>query len=150
MDPTLRNSQFGCVFKHRVTNFKPLFLSPLRSKLKNFSVHQKENFLRILKLTLLLFLVPFLRELWAFKTLKRFFWDTLYLEQNICRIKQKLSRMEHFSKLIQQEIESIDQKVNRNTMFLTCLGWFCIKYNIQNHDVSERKRNRIIIWRKTF
>ena len=76
MDPTLklRKGQFGCVFKHWVTNFKPLFLSPLRSKLKNFSAHQKENFLRILKLTLLLFQVPFLRELWAVKTWGRFFW----------------------------------------------------------------------------
>ena len=57
----MKKGQFGCVFKHRVTNFKPLFLSPLRLKLKNFSAHQKENFLRILKLTLLLFLVPFWR-----------------------------------------------------------------------------------------
>ena len=81
MDPTLklRKGQFGCVFKHWVTNFKPLFLSPLRSKLKNFSAHQKENFLRILKLTLLLFLVSYLRELWAFKTWEPFFWDTLYI-----------------------------------------------------------------------
>ena len=72
--------------KHRVTNFKPLFLSPLRSKLKNFSAHQKENFLRILKLTLHLFLVPFLRELWAFKTSKHFFWDTLYLSSRIMQL----------------------------------------------------------------
>ena len=50
----------------------------MRLKLENFSAHQKENFLRILKLTLLFFLVPFLRELWAFKTSMRFFWDTLY------------------------------------------------------------------------
>ena len=63
MDPTLGKSQFSCVVKHRVTNFKPHFLRPLRSKLKNFSAHQKENFLRFLKLILLLFLVPFLREL---------------------------------------------------------------------------------------
>ena len=81
MDPILdlRKSQYGWNFKRRVTNFKPLFLSPLRSKLKNFSAHQKENFLRFLKLILLLFLVSFLRELWAFKTWGRFFWDTLYL-----------------------------------------------------------------------
>ena len=34
--------------------------------------------LRISKLTLLLFLVPILRELWQFETSGHFFWDTLY------------------------------------------------------------------------
>ena len=61
----------------RVTNFKPHFLSPQKLKLKNFSAHQQEDFLRISKLTLLLFLVPILKELWQFETWGHFFWDTL-------------------------------------------------------------------------
>ena len=48
-------------------NFKPHFLSSTWSKLKNVSAHQKEDFLRFSKLTLLLFLVSFLVELWPVK-----------------------------------------------------------------------------------
>ena len=69
---------FGHAFWCRVTNFKPHLLSPQKSKLKNFSAHQQEDFLRISKLTLLLFLVPILKELWQFETSGHFFWDTLY------------------------------------------------------------------------
>ena len=68
---------FGHAFRCRVTNFKPHFLSPQKLKLKNFSAHQQEDFLRISKLTLLLFLVPILKELWPFQTWGHFFWDTL-------------------------------------------------------------------------
>ena len=70
---------FGHAFWCRVTNFKPHLLSPQKSKLKNFSAHQQEDFLRISKLTLLLFLVPILKELWQFETSGHFFWDTLYM-----------------------------------------------------------------------
>ena len=70
---------FGHAFWCRVTNFKPHLLSPQKSKLKNFSAHQQEEFLRISKLTLLLFLVPILKELWQFETSGHFFWDTLYI-----------------------------------------------------------------------
>ena len=59
---------FGHAFRQRVTNFKPNFLSPQVSELKNVSAHQQEDFLRISKLPLLLFLVPILKELWHFKT----------------------------------------------------------------------------------
>ena len=54
--------KFGYAFRHRVTNLKPHFLNPQKSKLKNFSAHQQEDFLRISKLTLLLFLVLILKE----------------------------------------------------------------------------------------
>ena len=64
---------FGHAFRCRVTNFKPHFLSPQKLKLKNFSAHQQEDFLRISKLTLLLFLVPILKELWHFETWGHFF-----------------------------------------------------------------------------
>ena len=70
---------FGHAFRHRVTNFKPHFLSPQKSKLKNFSAHKQEEFLRISKLTLLLFIVPILKELWQFETSRHFFGDTLYI-----------------------------------------------------------------------
>ena len=60
-------------FKSRVTIFKRIFLRPQESKWKSFSAHQQENYLQIPKLTLLLFLVPFLWELWPFKTWGRFF-----------------------------------------------------------------------------
>ena len=53
---------FGWDFRQGVTNFKPYFLSPTWSKLNNFSAHQKEDFLRFSKLTLLLFLVAFWGE----------------------------------------------------------------------------------------
>ena len=52
--------------------FKPNFLSPPWSKMKNFSVHQKEEDLRISKITLLLFLVPFLGKLWPLRHGKLF------------------------------------------------------------------------------
>ncbi len=55
----MRKGWFGHAFRHRVTNFKPHFLSPWLSELKNFSAHQQEDFLRISKLTLLLFLVQY-------------------------------------------------------------------------------------------
>ena len=73
------NIWFGYAFRHRVTNFKPHFLSPQKSKFKNFSAHQQEDFLRISKLTLLLFLLPFLKELWQFETSQHFFWHPGYL-----------------------------------------------------------------------
>ena len=38
--------------------------------------HQQEDFLRISKLILLLFLLPILKELWQFETWGHFFWDT--------------------------------------------------------------------------
>ena len=41
--------------------------------MKNFSAHQKAEDLRISKLTLLLFLVPFLGELWPLKHWELFF-----------------------------------------------------------------------------
>ena len=77
---------FGHAFRHRVTNFKPHFLSPQKSKLKNFSAHKQEEFLRISKLTLLLFIVPILKELWQFETSGHFFWDTLYVT-TLCKLQ---------------------------------------------------------------
>ena len=50
-------------FWDQVQIFKPTYLSFLLSKLENLSAHQKENCLRISKLTLLLTVVPFLQEL---------------------------------------------------------------------------------------
>ena len=50
-------------FSYGVTHFKPNFLRPPWSKMKNFSAHQKEEGLRISKNTLLLFPRPFLGEL---------------------------------------------------------------------------------------
>ena len=47
--------------------FNPIFLSPTWSKLTSFCAHQKEHFLRFSKLTLHLFLLPFLVELWPLK-----------------------------------------------------------------------------------
>ena len=55
------------------TLFKPNFLSPPRSKMKNFSAHQTEDGLRISKIPLLLFLVQFLGELWPLKHKNIFF-----------------------------------------------------------------------------
>ena len=69
----LRKGWFGHAFRHRVTNFKPHFLSPQVSELKNFSAHQQEDFLTISKLTLLFFLVPILKEFWQFETSRHFF-----------------------------------------------------------------------------
>ena len=74
-----KNTPFCHDFKSRVTIFKCIFLRPQESKWKSFSAHQQENYMQIPKLTLLLFLVPFLWELWPFKTWGRFFWDTLYM-----------------------------------------------------------------------
>ena len=71
IDP--RKGLFGHVFRFGVTLFKPNFLSPPWSKMKNFSAHQKVEDLRISKLTLLLFLVPFLGEFWPLKTWETFF-----------------------------------------------------------------------------
>ena len=67
------------IFRHQVRDFKPHFLGPQRSELKNFSAYQQENFLSYLKLTLSLFLEQLLRELWLFQTWETFFWDTLYV-----------------------------------------------------------------------
>ena len=67
------NSLFVMILKV----FKHFFLRLQESKWQSFSAHQKENYMQIPKLTLLLFLVPFLWELWPFKTWGRFFWDTL-------------------------------------------------------------------------
>ena len=61
------------VFRYGVTLFKPNFLIPPWSKMKNFSGHQKAEDLRISKLTLLLFLVPFLGELRPLKHGELFF-----------------------------------------------------------------------------
>ena len=72
-----RKGYFGHVFRYGVTLFKPNFISPPWSKMRNFSAHQKAEELTISKLTLLLFLVPFLGELWPLKTWGHFFWDTL-------------------------------------------------------------------------
>ena len=68
---------FQSCFSYGVTHLKPNFLNPPWSKMKNFSAHQKAEDLRISKLTLLLFLVPFLGELWPLKTWGTFFWDNL-------------------------------------------------------------------------
>ncbi len=46
---------------------------------KNFNAHQQEDILRISKLSLLLFLVPILKDLWQVETSRHFFWDTLYI-----------------------------------------------------------------------
>ena len=54
---------FGHYSRNQVKIFKCVFLSSYWSKLKNFCAHQIENFLRNPKLTLMLFLVPFLWEL---------------------------------------------------------------------------------------
>ena len=71
------------IFQVNIKNFEHQLLSPQKSKWKDFSAHQKENFLSFLKLTLLFFLVPFLWELWPVKTWGRFFWDTLYIQARI-------------------------------------------------------------------
>ena len=68
---------FQSCFSYGVTHLKPNFLSPPWAKMKYFSAHQKAEDLRISKLTLLLFLVPFLGELWPLKHRELFFWDTL-------------------------------------------------------------------------
>ena len=47
-------------------DLKPDSLSPQRSEMKNLSAYHQEDFLRNLKLTLMLILVPLLRELWPF------------------------------------------------------------------------------------
>ena len=60
-------------FKSRVTIFKRIFLRLQELKWQSFSAHQKENYMQIPKLTLLLFLVPFLWELWPFKHGPAFF-----------------------------------------------------------------------------
>ena len=64
---------FQSCFSYGVTHLKPNFLSPPWAKMKNFSAHQKAEDLRISKLTLLLFLVPFLGELWPLKHGELFF-----------------------------------------------------------------------------
>ena len=46
----------------------------------DLSAYQKEDALRISKITLSLFLVPFLGELWPLKSWETFFWDTLYIK----------------------------------------------------------------------
>ena len=47
--------------KKEVKNFKSIFFSSyIKVKIENFSAHQKENFMNFSKLTLLLFIVPFL------------------------------------------------------------------------------------------
>ena len=68
-----KNTPFCHDFKSRVTIFKRIFLRPQESKWKSFSAHQQENYMQIPKLTLLLFLVPFLWELWPFKHGPAFF-----------------------------------------------------------------------------
>ena len=55
-----------CVFRLQVGNLKPHFLGPKWSELINLSAFQHEDFLGNPKLTLLLILEPFLRELWQF------------------------------------------------------------------------------------
>ena len=55
-----------CVFRLQVGNLKPHFLGPKWLELKNLSAFQHEDFLGYPKLTLLLILEPFLRELWPF------------------------------------------------------------------------------------
>ena len=46
-----------------VRDLKPNFLNPQWLEMKNLSAYHQEDFLRNLKLTLILFLVPLLREL---------------------------------------------------------------------------------------
>ena len=56
--------------RYGATHLKPNFLIAQRLKMKNVSAYHKEkfrNFLRISKITLLLFLVQFLRESWPLK-----------------------------------------------------------------------------------
>ena len=74
----LRKGEFNHLFSYGVTHFKSNFLSPPWSKIKNFSAHQKAEDLRISKLTPLLFLVPFLGELWPLKT-----WGTFFLRHPV-------------------------------------------------------------------
>ena len=72
--PDPEESLIWSCFWHGVPNLKPQFLSPTLSKPKNFSAHQKENFLRFSKLTLHLFLLSFLVELWPVKHGNTFLW----------------------------------------------------------------------------
>ena len=78
-----RRGQFGHVFRYGVTLFKPNSLSPPWSKMNNFSAHQKEEDLRISIITLLLFLVLFLGELWPLKHGNIFF-GTPCTSHSIC------------------------------------------------------------------
>ena len=55
------------ILDRMATNFEPYFLSHDWLKLKNLSAHQKENSMRLSKLTLFLILVPYLWELWPLK-----------------------------------------------------------------------------------
>ena len=67
-------------------SLNPIFSAPHG---QNFSAHQKEEDQRISKITLLLFLVPFLKELWPLKQgNKGKPWDTLYLYFKDTKVKQ--------------------------------------------------------------
>ena len=75
-----------------VNKFKPHFLSPHKLKLKHLVAHQTS--FRISKLTLLLFLVPFLKELWQCETPWHFCGDTMYksaLNPEKCILKASLT-----------------------------------------------------------
>ena len=51
------------LIKDQVKELEPDFLSPQCLEMKNLGAYHQEDFLRNLKLTLILFLVPILREL---------------------------------------------------------------------------------------
>ena len=72
----------GQIYWNQVRDLKPNFLSPLWSEMKNLSAYHQEDFLRNPKLTLMLILVPLLRELWLFKH-RRVFFGTPCIIQNI-------------------------------------------------------------------
>ena len=55
------------IYQNQVRDLKPHFLSPQWSEMKNLSAYHQEDFLRNLKLILILILAPLLRELWLFK-----------------------------------------------------------------------------------
>ena len=57
----------GQIYWNQVRDLKPNFLSPQWSEMKNLGAYHQEDFLRNLKLILILILVPLLRELWPFK-----------------------------------------------------------------------------------
>ena len=58
-----KNTPFCNDFQSRVTIFKCIFLRPQEFKWQSFSAHQKENYMQIPKVILLLIFEPFLLEL---------------------------------------------------------------------------------------
>ena len=82
-----KNTPFCHDFKSRVTIFKRIFLRLQELKWQSFSAHQKENYMQITKLTLLLFLVSFLWELWPFKHGPAFFGTPCMYKYSLCTFK---------------------------------------------------------------